>query len=599
LKFIGILKLLKIKNVTAKNFMSVGNNLQAVTFDTDSLTLVLGHNLDLGGDGSRNGTGKTTIINALSYALYGEALTNIRKDNLINKTNGKGMITTVDFEIKGTEYRIERGRRPNVLKFYIDGNESADNEQQGDMRETQKDIERVIGFPHNMFKHLIALNTYTEPFLSMKTNDQRDMIEQLLGITEISSKAEVLKELLKSTKDSIKDEESRIQAVQNANKRIESSIKDIESRSKAWGRLKGDKVNGLQTSLDTLEHTDIKAELDSHRKIVEINAKQAKLTALKTDLTTRTTSMNRSDSKLSTLEGNLTKALEGVCPTCEQGTAHLSTHEKYTDELREEIKEEQRYNVELVDKIREITSTIKTLGNIPETPITFYNKMEDALQHKHNVETLQAQIEEKIKEENPYVEQVDQLRTSGIEEVSYESINDFTSLKEHQEFLHKLLTSKDSFIRKKIIDQNLQYLNYRLNYYLEKLGLPHDVKFNSDLTVDITEYGRDLDFDNLSRGERNRLILGMSWAFRDIYESLNQPMNLMCIDELVDSGMDTTGVENALAVLKKMGRESNKNVFLISHKEELQGRVNNVLYVVKEGGFTSYSNDIEILDENT
>ena len=181
--------MLKIKNVSAKNFMSVGNNLQAVSFDTDSLTLVLGHNLDLGGDGSRNGTGKTTIINALSYALYGEALTNIRKDNLINKTNGKGMITTVDFEINGKEYRIERGRRPNVLKFYIDGVDSQDNEQQGDMRETQKDIERIIGFPHNMFKHLIALNTYTEPFLSMKTNDQRDMIEQLLGITEISEKA--------------------------------------------------------------------------------------------------------------------------------------------------------------------------------------------------------------------------------------------------------------------------------------------------------------------------------------------------------------------------------------------------------------------------
>lgn len=577
--------------------MSVGNNLQAVTFDTDSLTLVLGHNLDLGGDGSRNGTGKTTIINALSYALYGEALTNIRKDNLINKTNGKGMITTVDFEIKGTEYRIERGRKPNVLKFYIDGNESADNEQQGDMRETQKDIERVIGFPHNMFKHLIALNTYTEPFLSMKTNDQRDMIEQLLGITEISAKADVLKELLKQTKDNIKEEELRIQAVANANKRVESSIKDIESRSKAWARNKGDKVNGLQTSLDTLEHTNIKEELDSHRKIIDINEKQNKLTALKTDLSTRTTSMNRSDSKLVTLEANLESAKSGVCPTCEQGTAHLDTHEKYTADLEEEIKEEQRYNVELVDKIRDITSGIKQLGNIPETPITFYNNMEDALQHKHNVDTLQEQIEEKIKEENPYVEQVDQLRQTGIEEVSYELINDYTSLKEHQEFLHKLLTSKDSFIRKKIIDQNLQYLNYRLGHYLEKLGLPHDVKFNSDLSVDITEYGRDLDFDNLSRGERNRLILGMSWAFRDIYESLNQPMNLMCIDELVDSGMDTTGVENALAVLKKMGRESNKNVFLISHKEELQGRVNNVLYVVKEGGFTSYSNDIEILDE--
>jgi len=588
--------LLKIKNVTAKNFMSVGNNLQAVSFDTDSLTLVLGHNMDLGGDGSRNGTGKTTIINALSYALYGEALTNIRKDNLINKTNGKGMITTVDFEINGTEYRIERGRRPNVLKFFINGLDSDDNEQQGDMRETQKEIEKIIGFPHNMFKHLIALNTYTEPFLSMRTNDQRDMIEQLLGITEISAKAEVLKELLKNTRDSIKEEELRIQAVGSANKRVEQSIADIASRSKAWDKNKLDKVNALRFSLNTLQETDIKAELDAHRKITEITEKENKLVSLKSDLESRTTSMNRSDEKLATLEANLQKAKDGVCPACEQSTAHLDTHEQYTKELQEEIKEEQKYNVDLVSKIREITGEIKLLGHIPDMPTTFYKNMEDALSHKHNVETLQEQIAEKELEQNPYIEQIEQLKESGLEEISYDLINEYTSLKEHQEFLYKLLTSKDSFIRKKIIDQNLQYLNYRLSHYLDKLGLPHDVKFNSDLTVDITEYGRDLDFDNLSRGERNRLILGMSWAFRDIYESLNQPMNLMCIDELVDSGMDTTGVENALAVLKKMGRESKKNVFLISHKEELQGRVNNVLYVVKEGGFTSYSNDIEIVD---
>ena len=257
--------MLKIKNVTAKNFMSVGNNTQAVSFDTDSLTLVLGHNLDLGGDGSRNGTGKTTIINALSFALYGEALTNIRKDNLINKTNGKGMMTTVDFEINGTEYRIERGRRPNILKFYIDGVEPGDNEQQGDMRETQKEIEKFIGFPHNMFKHLIALNTYTEPFLSMKTNDQRDMIEQLLGITEISQKADVLKELLKNTRDSIKEEEIRIKAVKNANDRVEKNIAEIELRGKAWGKNKKDKVNELQTSLDALEETDSTMELENHR----------------------------------------------------------------------------------------------------------------------------------------------------------------------------------------------------------------------------------------------------------------------------------------------------------------------------------------------
>tara|TARA_B110000503_G_scaffold54650_1_gene87762 strand:+ start:2057 stop:3826 length:1770 start_codon:yes stop_codon:yes gene_type:complete len=588
--------MLTIKNVTAKNFMSIGNNTQAVTFDTEQLTLVLGHNLDLGGDGSRNGTGKTTIINALSYGLYGEALTNIKRDNLINKTNAKGMIVTVDFDINGKEYRIERGRRPNTLKFFIDGVEKGDDEQQGDSRETQKDIERIIGFPHNMFKHLIALNTYTEPFLSMKTTDQRDMIEQLLGITEISEKAEILKELLKNTKDSIKEEEQRIQAVQNANKRIEKNIDDIELRRKAWGNQHKEKLLALQSSLDVLSQTDIEAELANHRESAEVHKQYAKMQGLQNELKQLQTSSKRSVSTLVSVRADIEKAEAGVCPACEQSTAHLSTHEAYTLELKTKEEKEVIYSAELDGKIVGLEQELADIGELPESPITFYSSMEDALQHRHNLDTITDQLAERKEETNPYADQVVTLRETGLEEVSYDGINEWTTLKDHQEFLYKLLTSKDSFIRKRIIDQNLQYLNYRLNHYLEKLGLPHDVRFNSDLSVDITEYGRDLDFDNLSRGERNRLILGMSWAFRDIYESLNQPMNLMCIDELVDSGMDTTGVEAALGVLKKMGRESKKNVFLISHKEELQGRVSNVLYVVKEGGFTSYANDIEIID---
>ena len=430
----------------------------------------------------------------------------------------------------------------------------------------------------------------------MKTNDQRDMIEQLLGITEISEKAELLKELLKSTKDNIKEEELRIQAVNNANKRIQKNIEEIESRSKAWNKNKSDKVNALQNSLDTLKETDIEQELEKHRAMDVISKQYAQMQGLNSELSQLVTSSKRSTSTLDTLKENIQKAEDGVCPACGQETAHLETHEEYTTELKEKEQKEIDYFADLEIKITDVEGKLQDIGELPESPITFYSSMEDALQHRHNLETITDQIEENIKDTNPYTEQVEQLQDTGLEDVSYDTMNDLTRLKDHQEFLYKLLTSKDSFIRKKIIDQNLQYLNYRLGYYLEKLGLPHDVKFNSDLSVDITEYGRDLDFDNLSRGERNRLILGMSWAFRDIYESLNQPMNLMCIDELVDSGMDTTGVESALAVLKKMGRESKKNVFLISHKEELQGRVSNVLYVVKEGGFTSYANDIEILD---
>ena len=141
---------------------------------------------------------------------------------------------------------------------------------------------------------------------------------------------------------------------------------------------------------------------------------------------------------------------------------------------------------------------------------------------------------------------------------------------------------------------SLAYLNSRLHYYLQQIGLPHAVKFQSDLNVQIEELGRDLDFDNLSRGERNRLILSLSWAFRDVWEGLYQPINLLFIDEMVDSGMDTSGVESAMAILKKITRERNKNIFLVSHKDELSSRVNNILMVTKENGFTTYSNDIEI-----
>jgi DNA repair exonuclease SbcCD ATPase subunit len=167
-------------------------------------------------------------------------------------------------------------------------------------------------------------------------------------------------------------------------------------------------------------------------------------------------------------------------------------------------------------------------------------------------------------------------------------------LQEHQDFLLKLLTSKDSFVRKKIIDQNLSYLNQRLTHYLDRIGLPHTVKFMNDLTVSIEELGRELDFDNLSRGERNRLILSMSWAFRDVWESLYSPINLLFIDELIDNGLDTQGVENALGLLKKMSRERHKSIWLVSHRDELAGRVENILKVIKENGFTSYNTDVEL-----
>jgi DNA repair exonuclease SbcCD ATPase subunit len=588
--------MLKLKNISCKNFMSVGAQTQAVNLDTGELTLVLGHNLDQGGDGSRNGTGKTTIVNALSYALYGEALTNIKKDNLINKTNSKQMMVTVEFQKDGTDYRIERGRKPNVLRLFQDGEEnSEDNDAQGDSRETQKFIEKIIGFPHEMFKQLIALNTYTEPFLSLRANDQRAMIEQLLGITELSEKADILKELLKQTKDSIKEEEIRIDAVRNSNELIEKNIREIEMRSRAWAKTHTEKVTELEQSIASLMEIDIDQEISAHESNGQASELSSQLKVLKNELDTTTTSYNRSIIKITDLEADLTSALAGTCPACGQGTAHLTTHEEYTQDLRDKIADETVYSKEREAKISEIENAIVQIS-IPAILDTFYETIEGAYTHRTNLENLAESFAEKSTDTNPYTEQVDQLKESGLQDIEFDNINDLTELREHQEFLYKLLTGKDSFIRKRIIDTNIAFLNHRLANYLDKIGLPHDVKFSADLSVEITEYGRDLDFDNLSRGERNRLILSLSWAFRDVYESLNHPMNFLCIDELLDSGMDSVGVEAGLSILKKMNRDQGKNIMLISHKEELVGRVGNVLTVIKEGGFTAYNTDTEYVN---
>jgi DNA repair exonuclease SbcCD ATPase subunit len=243
-----------------------------------------------------------------------------------------------------------------------------------------------------------------------------------------------------------------------------------------------------------------------------------------------------------------------------------------------------------------IIKELESIGDINGRPKTFYDTLNEAYNHRSNLESLASQLKNKQEEMDTYQEQITELEHTALQEISWDTVNSLNLMKEHQEFLLKLLTNKDSFIRKKIIDQNLAYLNNRLTYYLDKVGLPHTVVFQNDLTVEITQLGQDLDFDNLSRGERNRLILGLSWAFRDVWESLYQNINLLFIDELIDSGMDAAGVENSLGILKKMGRERNKNIYLISHRDELVGRVNNVLKVIKENGFTSYANDVEVYE---
>ena len=590
--------MIKIKDLTVKNFMSVGNATQAVDFKKGQLTLVLGENLDQGGDdsGSRNGTGKTTIVNALSYAIFGTALTNIKKDNLINKINSKNMLVTVEFEKDGVLYKIERGRKPNVLKFYIDDEEqAAADDGQGDSRETQKDIDALLGMSHDMFKHIVALNTYTEPFLSMKANDQRAIIEQLLGITILSEKAEALKEEIRISKDEVVQEGARIEAIKKSNDRIQESINSLKLKQSLWQKNREADVKKIEAAIAELALVDVDAEIVQHEKLKVYDEQAALIKSLNKEKATLETALMQADKAVKKYEREVAQLAENKCPACEQDI-HDHKHDEMKATAEKHLADAVAYLTEVSVKYEASVKDLEVIGDINGRPKTFYDTLSEAFNHRTNLESLGIQLKNKQTEVDTYQEQVTELERTALQEINWDTVNSLNLMKEHQEFLLKLLTSKDSFIRKKIIDQNLAYLNNRLTYYLDKVGLPHTVVFQNDLTVEITQLGQDLDFDNLSRGERNRLILGLSWAFRDVWESLYQNINLLFIDELIDSGMDANGVENSIGILKKMARERNKNIYLISHRDELVGRVNNVLKVIKENGFTSYANDVEIYE---
>jgi DNA repair exonuclease SbcCD ATPase subunit len=687
-----------IKNLTVRNFLSVGNVTQAVNFDSNTLTLILGENLDLGGLESRNGVGKTTILQALSYALYGAPVNNIRKDNLINRTNGKGMLVTVEFTVNGTEYKIERGRKPNILKFYagtdLQGKDDK-NDSQGENRETQEHIEHVLNMSHDMFKHIVALNTYTEPFLSMKANDQRTVIEQLLGITLLSEKAEKVKALAKETKDQIQLEEFKVKAIEEANKRVCEQIDSLVKRQRLWKAKHEEDLSALVTYYDELSKIDIDQELLAHKDLALYNEKKkkqdtynslvAKRELWQDKITKEITSLQKSYDQLSHIDitqelqahkdlaeyrkkeielaninktiasleslfkkdANLVDKLLKEIKTLEDHTCYACGQELHDDKQSEVLTQKNKLLVstqtDLAQTQKELEknkNSLFELGLVPETyykteeeafrhnseleniinlidakqqetdpyqdqlvdylvedlgqiPTTYYDTEQEAIEHKSTVASLLEQIEKKVNETDPYQDQITEMKDQAIQEISFDTINELSKKHDHLKFLVDILTSKDSFVRKKIIDQNLSYLNARLTHYLDKIGLPHTVVFKNDLNIEITELGRELDFGNLSRGESNRVILALSWAFRDVWENLYSPINVLFIDELLDNGTDSAGVESSLAVLKDMNRNRNKSVWLISHKEELVSRVNTVLKVVKENGFTTFANSSE------
>lgn len=673
--------MIKLKTISMRNFLSIGNVTQAIHLDDNPLTLVLGNNADSNNGTSRNGAGKSSLLQAISYALYGQPLTKIKMDNLINNINKKGMFVAIDFSVNEKNYRIERGRRPNFLKYYVDGEEVVESDAQGENKETNIDIVRLIGMSHNMFTHIVALNTYTIPFLKQPAAQQRAVTEELLGVTQMSLRAENLKKEIGLTKDRAKEEEAKINAVTEANARIDNAIKAAQEKKKQWDTEHDKQVNDLAYQIEELSTIDFESEkilfdeLDSWNAnqvslVSKIEAIQSRKNTIKKDIsrledelllcakyasssgviTRLEKEISRKEQDVKRLEENLkeqetkkyslTIEIEGKdsqhCSTCSQalvGTDHLkqvvknletklnkvnddiSSNKSALDTIVSEIEiinvekndaiskeqtdaehnEQKKTDIEnqlLVLKEDE-TKINEELEKAKDASVVDDDKPQPLFTSRDELYTTQSllsacndDLNRERNKENPHIQYLETLHDT-LQDISYDKFEDLRNLMSHQEFLYKLLTNKDSFIRRKIVEQNLHYLNQRLSHYSEKLGLPHEVTFQSDLSVEIMQLGQDFDYDQLSRGEQLRVILSVSWAFRDVWESLNHGINLLWVDEMLDAGIDSSGAEYGLTVLKSMGRDRNKNVFLISHRDELVGRIDSIMMVSKINGFTN------------
>ncbi len=761
--------MIKLTKLSIRNFMSFGNVPQVLDLSEFPMTLIQGINRDKTdnepesetdienasaslSEKPSNGSGKSSILSALNYVIFGESIANkIKKSNLVNKINKKNLEVSLEFEKDGTQYRIERGRSPEYLRFFVNGEDLA----QGENKDTQEDINKAIGMSPDLFYQICLMTASAPTFMEMNAAGQREIIEQLLGVQILTDKAEKLKEKVKEVKQIIATEEVRLATVKSANdeiiKRNEIQKADYQNKLNEYEANRNKKVEEYEKGYKVLAEVDIEKEIENHKfneSVNQIIADNAKITLDKNENTKKLDNLNinltniknsleslskiniedeikkhkeiesiqeknkevstkilEESNKLNDVdrqlievshtltnlaqqnigitnetkqlnekiesenkiikdnEENLKKIENNTCPTCGAKLIGENTKlsEKYIESIkvsnekisgfRNQITENDNKLKEIKDRIdvqkklessitenkttiskgitelqgkiikdlpsvyykdikdvyehqnkinllnSEIEKTNKDIEEInkviaglvvkpvPEKVKTFYETMQQAMVHSETMKNMQEQIDKIKKEENPYTEllkKCEKVELMPYDESLKKSSEDDLN---HLDFLVKLLTNKDSFVRKKIVEQNLAYLNLKIKNYLQMMGSLHVVIFNPDLSFDITKFGESFDFAGLSRGEKTSVILALNFAFRDLYELINEPINVMFVDELIDNGLDKYSASNVISILQKYS-EQNKNIFVVSHRKDIQARMNRILTVVMELGFS-------------
>jgi hypothetical protein len=522
----------------------------------------------------------TTIINAICYALYNKPLDNISLQRLINSTNASKntlMEIRLSFDKGDDEFEIYRCRGET---FDIQITMNGEDITLDSVSENDKLVVELIGMSYDLFTKIVVFSGNSTPFLMTPVAQQRQQIEELFNITLLTEKALKLKDIIKQTEADVSVQEAIIKEQESQVALFQAQVRDAQRRVDRWEADRVTQISDLRRQLELLHSVNMDEEKELHELLASIE-KDISGTGAQLSVQQKEHAVLSSDVKK--LSGELSHLLDDKCPYCLQQYAGASDKLAEKQTLLEKRTAQLEMTASSIQFLRDTLSELQSQQESARAVIKF-SSLSDALRAESSAATAQEKITTLEVAINPHTEALESLHSTAVQSVSYEKLDVLKKDVEHQAFLLKLLTDKNSFIRRNIINRTIPFLNSRLNFYTKELGLPHIVKFDDDMGCVVSEFGRELDFGNLSSGEKKRVNMALSMAFRDVLHQLHARVNCLFVDE-IDASLDGNGVEAVFKLLKSKSRDDGLGVWIISHRPEATGRFDRTIIIRKENGF--------------
>lgn len=573
------------KQVTISNFLSYGKNKTTVKLDTSGTSLILGEDLDNSTSGvGANGVGKTVIANAITYAIYDKAISNITKDNLVNNINKKDMYVELEFVKDDVNYTIIRNRRingtgsNNVILFENNVDVTRDS-----IANTNDAIQSIIGMPYELFVYIVVFNASNIPFFDLPSRDQSDMIEELFNLKILSDKADIIKSLIRETETKIEVKKSLIDRYKKEKENLDKQKASTGYKLDEWNLKKSSDIEMMTSKISELKSVNISEQRKYLKKLNDIDTL---INEISTDSLKYEADIKHIRHSIEAKEFELIDLKDNICPYCKQT---FSGTEDAISTLVVDISESKIKLNESIDMLKVASDQLYQIHEnksklVPKIKIKNLEKLSEL---SKTIDNMVDRLDSLKNDINPYISVLDELNDIVIDVVDIDELNSLVDDLDHQKVLHKLLTKKDSFIRQSLINKYVPLLNSRVETYLTSMGLPHKVRFTVEMTAEISQFGRGIEFGNLSNGQKARINLALLFSFRDIIQHMHQPINICILDEILDIGLDANGVRAAASMIRQKANDDHLSLFIISHRNEVDGMFDRKLVVQMKNGFSS------------